>query len=205
MQTNLRSFKSDRKFSVFGYSVSHGPLLLRSGRTDEHHTRIDVLILDVRAMEIRSWFEGFEIALADQDYLRDFRSRPAEMMEPGLNAYAISGKRWQGFIVGGKLCVHEDEADFTAPSAFAAANFVGLEKGWSENEVTESATPTDAEVEAAARVLDRAGRHHHWWPKTIKPYDEFAKTDPIAKSEFEGLVEQMLMAASAAKRNTETP
>jgi hypothetical protein len=74
-----------------------------------------------------------------------------------------------------------------------------------KHELSESARPTDAEVEAAARVLDQAGRHHHWWPKTSQPYDEFAKTDPIAKSEFEGLVEQMLMAASQAKRNTETP
>jgi hypothetical protein len=196
MQTNLKCFKSDRRFSVIGYGAGHGPLLLRSGKTDEHHTRIDVLILDVRATEIRSWSEGFEIAQVDQDYLQDFRSRPAEMMQPGLNVYAISGKGWQGFIVGGNLCVHEDEADFGAPSAFAAANHVGLAL---------AARPTDAEVEAAARVLDKAGRHHHWWPKTIKPHDEFAKTDPIAKSEFEGLVEQMLMAASAAKRNTETP
>jgi hypothetical protein len=39
------------------------------------------------------------------------------MMEVGLNAYAISGKGWQGYIVGGNLCVHEDEADFAAPSA----------------------------------------------------------------------------------------
>jgi hypothetical protein len=166
---------------------------------------MDVLVLDVRAMEIRSWFEGFEIALVDQDYLREFRSRPAEMMEVGLNVYAISGKGWQGFIVGGNLCVHEDGADFMTPSAFAAASFVEQEKGWNGNEVTEAARPTDAEVKAAARVLDKAGRHHHWWPKTIRPYDEFAKTDPIAKREFEGLVEQMLMAASAAKRNTETP
>ena len=126
MQTNLKCFKSDRKFWVIGYGAGHGPLLLRSGKTDEHHTRIDVLILDIRAMEIRSWSEGFEIALVDQAYLRDFRSCPAEMMEPGLNVYAISGKGWQGFILGGKLCVHEDEADFMAPSAFAAANHVGL-------------------------------------------------------------------------------
>ena len=74
MQTNLKCFKSDRRFSVIGYGAGHGPLLLRSGKTDEHHTRIDVLILDVRAMETRSWSEGFEIALVDQDYLRDFRS-----------------------------------------------------------------------------------------------------------------------------------
>jgi hypothetical protein len=196
MQTNLKCFKSDRKFSVIGYGASHGPLLLRSGKTDEHHTRIDVLILDVRAMEIRSWSEGFEVALVDQNYLSDFRSCPLEMIEQGLKVYAISGKGWTGFILGGNLCVHEDEADFMAPSAFAAANLVGLAL---------AARPTDAEVEAAARVLDKAGRHHHWWSKTIKPYDEFAKTDPIAKSEFEGLVEQMLMAASEARRKTETP
>jgi hypothetical protein len=117
METNLRSFRSDRKFSVFSYGISHGPLLLRSGKTDEHHTRIDVLILDVRAMEIRSWFEGFEITEVDRDYLRNFRSNPIEMMQIGLSVYALSGKGWQGFIVGGNLCVHEDEADFTAPSA----------------------------------------------------------------------------------------
>jgi hypothetical protein len=205
MQTNLKFFKSDRKFSVFSYGVSHGPLLLRSGRTNEHHTRIDVLILDARAMEIRFWFEGFEITLVDQDYLQDFRSRPAEMMESGLNVYAVSGKGWQGYILGGKLCVHEDdEADFAAPSALTATDLAGQKKKRRENALTEAVRPTDAEVEAAARVLDKAGRHHRWWPKTIKPYDELAKTDPIAKDEFEGIVEQILMAASEAKRNTET-
>jgi hypothetical protein len=117
METNLKSFKSDRKFSVVSYGVSHGPLLLRSGKNNEHQTRIDVLILDVRAMEIRSWFEGFEITEIDPDYLRGFRSNPIEMMQIGLRAYALSGKGWQGFVVGGNLCAHEDEADFTAPSA----------------------------------------------------------------------------------------
>jgi hypothetical protein len=187
MNSNLTHFKSDRKFPLFSYQISHGPLLLRSGRTDECQTRIDLLILDVRAMEIRSWFDGVEIAPVDQDYLRDFRSHPAEIMQPGLNAYAISSKGWQGFIIGGGLLVHEDEADFMAPGAFAAA---------------ETARPTDGEVEAAARVLDKVGRHHQWWPRSIKPYDEFARTDPIAKSEFEGIVEQMLMAASLAKQKT---
>jgi ribulose-5-phosphate 4-epimerase/fuculose-1-phosphate aldolase len=74
-----------------------------------------------------------------------------------------------------------------------------------EDILTRPASPTDAEVEAAARALDKAGRHHHWWPAHIKPYDEFSKTDSIAKSEFEGIVEQILMAASAAKRKTELP
>jgi rhamnose utilization protein RhaD (predicted bifunctional aldolase and dehydrogenase) len=63
--------------------------------------------------------------------------------------------------------------------------------------------PTDAEIEAAARVLDETGRHHHWWPNTVRPYDETTADDPIAKTEFEGIVERILMAASAAKRDTD--
>lgn len=78
----------------------------------------------------------------------------------------------------------------------------GLDAPEQNQELSEPAYPTDAEVEAAARVLDKAGRHHHWWSKTIKPYDDFSKIDPIAKSELEGIVEQMLMAASRAKQKT---
>jgi hypothetical protein len=116
METNLSSFISDRKFSVFSYAISHGLLLLRSGKTNEHHTRIDVLIRDVRAIEIRSWFEGLEIREVDREYLREFRSNPLEMIEPGNRVYALSGKGWQGFIVGGTVSVQEDKGDYMAPS-----------------------------------------------------------------------------------------
>jgi len=190
METNLKSFRSDRTFSVFSYGISHGPLLLRSAKTNEHRTRIDVLILDVRAMEIRSWFEGFEITKVDQDYLRDFRSNPVEMVQAGLSVYALSGKGWHGFIVGGNLCVHENEADFTAPSALLQ-----------ESRRSEK----DSEIEAAARVLYDEGRFHHWWPANTKSYDEFVATDPIGISEFGGIVERILIAASEAKLNTKIP
>ena len=63
------------------------------------------------------------------------------------------------------------------------------------------ARPTDSEVEAAARVLDKEARFHGWWPATAKTYDEIAATDPIGKSEFEGLVERMLIAASQAMKS----
>ena len=58
--------------------------------------------------------------------------------------------------------------------------------------------PSLAEVEAAARVLHRAGLHHHWWKPYGKLYDEMAESDSIAKEEFDGIVEQMLMAAHEA-------
>jgi hypothetical protein len=59
--------------------------------------------------------------------------------------------------------------------------------------------PTPAEIEAAARVLHKAGTHYHWWKPYDKSYDDMATTDPIGKSEFDGIVEQMLMAANNAR------
>jgi hypothetical protein len=35
-----------RKFQIWLYSVSHGQLLLRSNRSDEFRTRVDVLFKD---------------------------------------------------------------------------------------------------------------------------------------------------------------
>jgi hypothetical protein len=116
----VSSFTSDRRFSVFSYQMSHGTLLLRSGKTSVHHTRIDVLVKDVRALEIRCWFEGIEIREAQQDYLRDFRSNPIEMIEVESRVYALKGEGWQGFIVGGTLSVQEDDGELMEPSSLFA-------------------------------------------------------------------------------------
>lgn len=117
MRSGLTSFKSARKFSVFGYSISHGTLLLRSARSDEHGLRLDVLIKDVRALEIRSWFEGIEIIEVEPSFLNGFPSRPIDMLDVGLKVYALLGTGWRGFVVGGGLFFHEDDAGFMEPSA----------------------------------------------------------------------------------------
>ena len=67
--------------------------------------------------------------------------------------------------------------------------------------MTEPVRPTIHEVEAAARALFKAGQFRHWWPEFTKTYDELASTDPIGKSEFDGIVEQVLIAASEARSN----
>jgi hypothetical protein len=48
-----------------------------------------------------------------------------------------------------------------------------------------------AGIEAAADKLDQFGRHQHWWPASLGSWRQF---DPIAKSEFLGIVEQMIRA-----------
>jgi hypothetical protein len=109
-------YKSDRSFVVFSYSASHGLLLLRSRKSNQHSTRVDILIEDVRAMEARSWFNGIEIEEVDPSHLDDRGGKPLEMMEPGNKAYSIRGNDWWGYINGGIARTHEDDGEFMEES-----------------------------------------------------------------------------------------
>jgi hypothetical protein len=115
-------YESDRLFSIFGYSVSHGLLLLRSGKSNEAPaTRVDILFQDVRAMEIRAWFKGIRIEeVDDPQFLDGQRSKPAEMIEPGNKVYALVSAGWQGFIVGGIVRFKEDDGEFFGQSALVS-------------------------------------------------------------------------------------
>ena len=88
--------------------MSHGLLLFRSRRTTDTETRVDVLIHDVRASELRYWFDGINIQEVGVDYLGPFASRPKQMVERGNRIYELSGGGWNGFIVGGIMQLHED-------------------------------------------------------------------------------------------------
>ena len=66
-------------------------------------------------MELRSWFESIAIEEVDIAFLKDFHSRPAQMIEHGNKVYSLKGADWQGFIVGGIVAVKEDDGDFSAP------------------------------------------------------------------------------------------
>jgi len=57
-------------------------------------------------------------------------------------------------------------------------------------------TPSDAEVDAAARQLFAEGSFYRWWSASIPSYDGL---DPIGKDEFDAIVERVLMAAAKAR------
>lgn len=110
-------YESTRFFSIFGYAMSHGVLLLRSPKSNETPTtRVDIMFNDVRAMEIRTWFRGIRIEEVDATHLVGQNSKPAEMIEPGNKVYALTNSGWRGFIVGGIVLFKEDEGDLFGPS-----------------------------------------------------------------------------------------
>jgi hypothetical protein len=117
---NLNLFESHRSFVIYSYTASHGLLLLRSRKTKSTPTRVDVLFQDVRALEIRAWFEGLVIEQVDVSFLESFHSNPAQMIEDGNKVYALRGVSWYGFIVGGIVTFKEDDGDFAEPSGLLA-------------------------------------------------------------------------------------
>ena len=54
---------------------------------------------------------------------------------------------------------------------------------------------TIEEIDAAALVIDEAGRIYGWWPKTVKRYDDL---DPIGKEDFSYIVARAILAAEQA-------
>ncbi|MBV9877423.1 MAG: hypothetical protein JO025_22030 [Verrucomicrobia bacterium] len=113
----LLPYTSERRFFIIQYLIGHGLLLLRSNKPDKQSKRIDILFNDVRAMEIRCWFDGITIEETDKSFLASHASRPLDLMEHGNRAYSLKGRGWTGFILGGIVSYNQDDEVATAPSA----------------------------------------------------------------------------------------
>lgn len=116
MKTDHFIYESSRTFVLFSYSAGRGLLLLRSRKSNDHMTRLDILFQDVRAIELRTWFDGIRIEEVDPRYIANRESRPESFMEVGNRAYALTGTGWAGFVLGGIVNVHEDDGEYMSPS-----------------------------------------------------------------------------------------
>ena len=113
----MNIFSSTRTFVIYSYAASHGLLLLRSKKTEATPSRVDILFQDVRAIEIRCWFDGIAIEKQDKlEVLASHPSKPLQMVEPGIQVYRLVGRDWEGMIVGGIVQTHEDQGEFSEES-----------------------------------------------------------------------------------------
>jgi hypothetical protein len=104
-------FSSNRFFNVISYYASHGLLLLKSQPSKDSDQVMHLLFQDVRALEIRMWFNGLVVVTQGIDYLDRFASKPAEMLEPGLQVYELQSSDWRGYILGGICKANEYASD----------------------------------------------------------------------------------------------
>jgi len=95
----------DRQFSVHIYWVSHGLLLLRSGKVTADHKRVDILFCDVRFLGIPTILDGLKIESGVPA-----GQLPATQLDDGLCHHAIhSGGSVHSLIASPTVVVHEDD------------------------------------------------------------------------------------------------
>jgi hypothetical protein len=107
-----------RRFSLHLYWVSHGPLLLRSGKSEKESTRIDILFYDVRWMTLPVWFEGIRI---ERGELSDIPfPLTAKIKEEAhlMSVFRVVSQDVAHYVIAGQnVSVSEDQKDYADDSS----------------------------------------------------------------------------------------
>lgn len=119
-------YRSDRNFTWWDYTPSHGQLLLRSEAHDGE-TRIDVLFKAVAVMKVRSHYNGLRIRCAtptEQDRIRSetpeitYYDPTINKFDQGSRYFVLDSDGGVDYVVAQAVGWHEDH-DLGEPSYFA--------------------------------------------------------------------------------------
>ncbi len=114
--TAHEEIRSDRKFQLWLYSVSHGQLLLRSPKSAVEPSRVDVLFQNVLGLHLPTLMEGLNIELADQQLARFATSNLAAWGPLKSNVFRVFGSDWEGYVVASNVSTHVDDGEHHTPS-----------------------------------------------------------------------------------------
>lgn len=92
-------------------------MLLRSPKSTDKSTRIDVLFTDVRVIELRAILSTLLIEEVDATDVAERPTKPSQTMETGHRVFVLKCESWSGCIIAGAVHWHEDEGEYGQPSA----------------------------------------------------------------------------------------
>ena len=107
-----------RRFQVWLYSVSHAQLLLRSNKSNEVPTRIDVLFKKVVSINLPTMFDGLSITEATSGEAQSLNAQVGSQSAHGLKVFLLRGTNFTGHVIAGAVFVHEDEGSHYDESFF---------------------------------------------------------------------------------------
>lgn len=111
--------RSRRRFQVWGYTVSHRELLLRSTKSKEFPTRIDVFLKGVEEIHLPTVLDGIWIEEASVEDLEQLPSQRKTMsLRNGAKVFVMKGNEFVGYVVALGVWCHEDEGEYYDPSFF---------------------------------------------------------------------------------------
>jgi len=108
----------DRHFQVWAYSVSMGRLLLRSTKSENFTTRIDVYFQNVTAMNLRTSMDGLVVTLAEREAAVRISDESGLLPDDSTKFFDIECGRRKGFVVASLTVETEDEGEYYEPNRF---------------------------------------------------------------------------------------
>jgi hypothetical protein len=112
-------FNSRRRFQMWRYTVGHSELLLRSIKSGDSSTRIDVFFKNVHVMHLPTIFEGLIITELSHEESRGLSILP---FQGTAKVFGVRGATFAGYVVAGVVAFHEDEGEYNDPSFFSKNN-----------------------------------------------------------------------------------
>ena len=158
-------FRSDRRFSLWAQTVSHGQTLLRSRREaagpEDAPTRVDLMFKPVRAMKLRQDYDGLVVRCATADEAEGIRGQitPTRASDQDRILVLETGGS-PDFVVSTAFGWCEDSGGDLDPSPFSAV----VEEGsppWSDRTlfgVDGGLTSRAATLEELADAIATTGR-----------------------------------------------
>ena len=110
---------SDRQFQIWRYTVGHRQLLLRSVKSPENPTRINVLFKGVCQFHLPTVIRGLFIAEETESNVRElFTLRQSEAEKNNLKVFTVRGMDFIGYVVALAVFSREDSGEYYDPSPF---------------------------------------------------------------------------------------
>jgi hypothetical protein len=107
-----------RRFQIWLYTASHGQLLLRSNRSVDHDTRVDILFKDVAAINLSTVIEGVQIGEASEDEMRQCNIALDKEPTHAQKVFMVRSVNYLGYVVARAVFWHEDTGQHFDESYF---------------------------------------------------------------------------------------
>jgi len=118
-----------RRFLIWVYTVSHSELLLRSTKTSDLVTRIDVFFKNVAAIHLPTILDGLAVSEATDIERVELHLQIDPSRLEGRKVFVVRGSNFTGYVVAGVMAWHEDEQEYHEPSYFTLTPIQSIQKG----------------------------------------------------------------------------
>ncbi|AZI57858.1 hypothetical protein EH165_06530 [Nakamurella antarctica] len=108
--------RRERVFQLWGYTVGMGRLCLRSTKSDQFTTRIDVVFQNVKAVHLPTFLQGLVISDANATETERIIRDTGMLPDNGCKFFSMVGSNFNGFVVASVITICEDDGEFFEPS-----------------------------------------------------------------------------------------